>query len=70
MQDRGYGLRRIPLLGSRVNKGKKKGRDPYSRTPASLYTTPRSGKGGLTTSAIKGCYFGLITPQVAGMVAS
>src|SRR5215212_10951706 len=33
-------LRRIPLLGNRVNKGKKKGRDPYNRTPASLYPTP------------------------------
>ena len=30
-------VRRILPLGSRVNKGKKKGRDPYTRTPASLY---------------------------------
>src|SRR5215216_7296101 len=32
---------------------------------------PRSGKGALTTNAKNGCYFfGLITPHVAGMVAS
>ena len=28
MQDRGYGLPRIPLPGTRMNKGKKKGRNP------------------------------------------
>src|SRR5215218_6421364 len=47
-------VRRTTLLRGWVNKGKKKGRDPYSRTPASFCPTPRSSKGGLTASAIKG----------------
>ena len=38
-------LRRIYLLGCSVNKGKKKGRDPYSRTPASLPHPLARGKG-------------------------
>ena len=71
MRHPAYQLLRIPLPRTPVNKGVKKGRDPYFRTPASLYTTPSLWlRGGLTTSAVKGCYFGLITPQVAGMVAS
>ena len=35
-----YELLRIYLPRTRVNKGKKKGRDPYSRTPASFCLTP------------------------------
>jgi hypothetical protein len=32
------GLRRIPLLGTRVNKGKKKGRDSSFQSPGPLYS--------------------------------
>jgi hypothetical protein len=54
MQDRGYGLRRIPRLRGWVNKGKKAGRDlsrigpPILREltrraqPRSFYTSPKS----------------------------
>jgi hypothetical protein len=34
MQDRGSGLPRIHLLGTWVNKGKKKGRDPVGFRPS------------------------------------
>ena len=47
-----------------------KGRGPRVRVPGLLSTPPRSRKWALP-NAIEGCYyFGLITPQVAGMVAS
>jgi hypothetical protein len=58
------------VLGCSVNKGKKKGRGPVLQDPG-LVTPPRRSRKGTLPSAIKGCYFfGLITPQVAGMVAS
>src|SRR5918993_898075 len=63
-------VRRIPIPRTPVNKGKEKAGDPFFRTPASLPHPLARGKQGLTPSAVKGCYFGLITPQVAGMVAS
>jgi hypothetical protein len=67
------GLALVPrthLPRTSVNKGMKKGRDPYSRTLASLPHPLARGKRALP-NAIEGCYFfGLITPQVAGMVAS
>jgi hypothetical protein len=71
LQNAGYRLPRIPLPRTPVNKGKEKAGDPYFRTPASLPHHLARGKQGLTPSAVKRCYlFGLITPQVAGRVAS
>jgi hypothetical protein len=41
IQDPGYGLRRMPLLGTWVNKGKRKDRDCY-QTPALLNLAPEA----------------------------
>src|SRR5215203_2563486 len=38
--------------------------------PRPHYPTPSLEESGALASAVKGCYFGFITPQVAGMVAS
>src|SRR5829696_8680575 len=53
MHDPGYELRRIPIPGTSVNKGKEKAGDPYFRTPASLPHHLARGKQGLTPSAVK-----------------
>src|SRR5215211_2133991 len=70
MQDRASELLRIPLLRCSVNKGNKKGRGSVLQDPGLITPPPRLSKGALP-SAVKRCYlYGLITPQVAGMVAS
>jgi hypothetical protein len=63
-------VRRIPLPRTPVHKGKEKGPGPKVRDPGLLTPPPSLEENGVLPSAIAGCYFGLITPQVAGIVAS
>src|SRR5215208_5409487 len=63
-------LRRITIPRRWVNKGKKKGRGPVLQDPGLITLPPSLEESGTLPSAVKRCYFGLITPQVAGMVAS
>ncbi len=64
-------LPRIPLPRRSVNKGYKKGRGPVLQDPGLITLPPSLEESGALASAVKRCYlYGLITPQVAGMVAS